>query len=256
MGSFTISALVPVPPSCGSFEAEEVPHLKLICSGDLHSVATFSEGTASSEGRKAYTTEKGICPKFGRTEELRGDSNRRGENSEDERKGGDIRKMIGRDSFSEDSDRSKGEAVSNESMQQEKTRQEEEKSRAAFAELPPRHSDRPDYRRGVRGQGTEYLTSLNGTSTISAEPAFDAACDTLSAEPVSNQEEEPEVPVCEELFGLLRRLQQKTGMGKYRLSTKEEMFEYQSRLEATPISQSKSRQSDIKLKLQQRNKAN
>jgi hypothetical protein len=68
VGSFTISASMPIPPSCGSFEAEEVPHLKPICSGDLHSVATFSEGTAGSEGHNAYTTEKRICPKFGQSQ--------------------------------------------------------------------------------------------------------------------------------------------------------------------------------------------
>jgi hypothetical protein len=82
--------------------------------GDLHSVATFSEGTANSERRKAYTTEKGICPKFGQTEELRGDSNRRSRISEDEKKGGDFRRLIGNVSFSGEPDRSKGEMISNE----------------------------------------------------------------------------------------------------------------------------------------------
>jgi hypothetical protein len=65
-------------------------------------------------------------------------------------------------------------------------------------------------------------------------PVSGAACDSVSAKPVSFQDEEPEIPVCEELFGFLQRLQQKTGMGKFRLNSKEEMFEYQSKSEIPP----------------------
>jgi hypothetical protein len=65
-------------------------------------------------------------------------------------------------------------------------------------------------------------------------PVSDEAPINVSATPASIQEEEPEIPVCEELFGFLQRLQRRTGKGKFRLSSKEEMIEFQARLDLPP----------------------
>jgi hypothetical protein len=142
VGSYTISALVPVPPSCRDFAAVGRSDLKSICSRELHSVATFSDGTVIGGGSGTVTSEKGIWPKFGRTNELRGDSNRRGTDSEEV----DFRDHS---SFSGAFDRTKGESISDAMTRQEKTNQEEdEKRRSIFAEPPPATAFGPTISRG------------------------------------------------------------------------------------------------------------
>jgi hypothetical protein len=78
-----------------------------------------------------------MCPKFGRSEDLRGNLIGRDENSEDERKGSNDRKLIGRTGFSEAFDRSKGGASSNESMKLMGTSQEEDDSSSPVSAEPP-----------------------------------------------------------------------------------------------------------------------
>jgi hypothetical protein len=59
-------------------------------------------------GSDTVTSEKGICGKFGRSDELRGNMIGSAEVSGANRKGSSERKMIWHASFSEDIDRSKG----------------------------------------------------------------------------------------------------------------------------------------------------